>query len=229
MPVEDGGAGGAGKQGAAQLDGLVGKEQAGRVEQLPIGQQTEFGEGVGRVVPRQSGPFHKAAYFVFAQFGQCRIAGLVVPAQGGAVALEDQAFQFAGAHLPVFVGHADVGAAVREIRLLVTCGLHTQAGFARHVDRGDFGVKPRLDVRSQCLRYVAQGFLVGHEARWFAAGGDAKPQIGLPVFVEHGHERDQALLEFGQAGFEFDGFGFAGGQGVWPAICTGTWLHGLQR
>ena len=31
------------------------------------------------------------------------------------------------------------------------------------------------------------------------------------MFVEHGQERNQALLEFGQAGFEFDGFGLTMG------------------
>ena len=36
VAVDDGGAGGAGKHGAAQLDGLVGKEQPGCFEQLPV-------------------------------------------------------------------------------------------------------------------------------------------------------------------------------------------------
>ena len=63
-------------------------------------------------------------------------------------------------------------------------------------------------MRGQRLRHVAQGFFIDRQARGFSAGSNAKPQIAVPVFVEHGHERDQALLEFGQAGFEFNGFGF---------------------
>jgi len=97
---------------------------------------------------------------------------------------------------------------MREIRLLVARGLHAQAGLACHFHRGDFGVEPWLDVCGQRLRYVSQGFFIDRQTQGFAAGRDAKPQIALPVFVEHGHERNQALLEFGQAGFEFDGFGF---------------------
>ena len=77
-------------------------------------------------------------------------------------------------------------------------------------------------VCGQRLRHVAQCFVGDRHAHGFSAGGNAKPQIGLPVFVEHGHQRYQALLEFGQAGFEFNGFGFAmgpsNGQGAAPLL-----------
>ena len=55
---------------------------------------------------------------------------------------------------------------------------------------------------------LSDGFVGDGQARHLAAGRNAKPQVALPVFVEHGRQRNQALLEFGKAGFEFDGFGF---------------------
>lgn len=47
VAVKDVGAGGAGKNGAAQLNGLVGKKQAGGVDELTALQQVELGEGLG--------------------------------------------------------------------------------------------------------------------------------------------------------------------------------------
>ena len=80
-------------------------------------------------------------------------------------------------------------------------------------------------MRGQRLRHVAQGFFIDRQTHKFSAGRDAKPQIGLPVFVEHGHERNQALLEFGQAGFEFNGFGFD----LRPCVGHGPAAGVLQR
>jgi hypothetical protein len=174
-----------------------------------------------RAVPAKFGSAPRGQPSVKAAFGAAEAAA----AQRGAVALQYQVFKLAGAHLPVFVGHTDVGAAVREIRLLVACGLHAQAGFSCQVHQGDFGVNPWLNVRGKGLRHIAQGFLIGHQAHGLAAGRNAKPQIGLPVFVEHGYERDQALLEFGQAGFEFDGFRFVRGQCAKPQRHTGVDAH----
>jgi hypothetical protein len=135
VAIDDGRTLAAQKDRTPELQGGGAEEKPGRIEQLAVLDQLEFGQGVLMRIPGEPGAFHEAFYFVWVQVGQGKFAGLIVPAQGFPAFSGDQILQLADAQLTVFVRHPHESASIGEIGGIIAAELYFNAALA--ID-GDF-------------------------------------------------------------------------------------------
>jgi hypothetical protein len=103
-------------------------------------QQVQLGQGIRGRVPCQTGALDEAAHPGLIQIAKPQSTGHLVPAQRLAVTVQDEILELLRAQLPVFIGHAHVGAAVSKIRGVPAFKAHMDAGLAGQILRLDVGV-----------------------------------------------------------------------------------------
>lgn len=129
------------------------------------------------------------------------------------VLAEDDGLDLFGGKLPVLIGDAHVGAAMGVIWLFAARKGDADARLAIDHDGGDVRIDFRFDVRGDGLGDFPQGgFGYVHSSR-FPVVFDSEPEFATAMFVENCGHGIETFAEFSEAFLEFDGFGFAHGQG----------------
>ena len=185
--VDDGGRGGGGENGATEREGgRFGEEDAGGIQEVPAGVQSEAfqcGEGIG--------PWESRLADIGADFGGIGLEGGVqngfgVPAVVAAIFPQNEGFDFPGRKLAVFIGDAHVGAAMGIVGFVAAGEADADAGFAGSEDFGNFGKDLGLDVGGDGLGDFPQCGLGDIHADGGAIVFDSEPEFAGAMLVEYG-------------------------------------------